>query len=542
METPVLKRVMRIDSVPNAETYFTEEGFLRDEPIVTSTGIFEYRNNDGSIRRELRLPKHVFDKDSLMSYSGKPIIISHRAGTVDKENVMDEIVGTILSDGYRDGQNVRAKIIIHDIDKVKKIPSRELSLGYNLDLIEEEGTWNGIHYDALQTNIRVNHLAIVDTARAGEQAHLNLDGTTNELENKSDILVGGKAMAKNSTAYLTADELEEAVNAYRLRFDAAEVEESEEVAEVEETEEANTDSADAEVEVQADADDAEETEEVNTDADDTEDADETEEADVQEDVQTDADDVEEAEETPMNKDGKTPEDIINLVKEHKDRKDADMEDAETVKKVIGQQDEDIDMLIATLEKLISDLKAKNTDEADLAEDKAHDDEAEAEEVQTDADDVEEEVEAEVVDEEEPVEEETEKTDSKDCKKDCKNADSAEDIFRQKLNICRIGDKLNLDGLEELSVEDGKKEIIKNAIPSMAMRLDGQSSAYINALYDLAVNEVNAPKDVNYQKRQMVEGNTKEVRNDSKEAKVNNKTVSMADKARWTMINREGGNE
>ena len=42
-----------------------------------------------------------------------------------------------------------------------------MSLGYNLDLIEEPGEWNGEKYDAIQTNIRINHLAIVDKARAG---------------------------------------------------------------------------------------------------------------------------------------------------------------------------------------------------------------------------------------------------------------------------------------------------------------------------------------------------------------------------------------
>ena len=57
METPTLKRVRRLDSIQLDKTYFTEEGYLIDHPIVTSVGIFEYTNPDGSTRRELRLLK-----------------------------------------------------------------------------------------------------------------------------------------------------------------------------------------------------------------------------------------------------------------------------------------------------------------------------------------------------------------------------------------------------------------------------------------------------------------------------------------------------
>ena len=71
---------LRFDSIPVDETYFTAEGYFIDHPIVTSTGIFEYKNRDGSIRRELRLPEEVFDPASLESYEGKPVIVTHAAG------------------------------------------------------------------------------------------------------------------------------------------------------------------------------------------------------------------------------------------------------------------------------------------------------------------------------------------------------------------------------------------------------------------------------------------------------------------------------
>ena len=204
---PILNRVVRLDSLPLNQTFFTEEGYLIDRPILTSTGIFEYKNRDGSIRRELRLPEEVFDAESLKSYKGKPVIITHSAGLVTKDNVERHCIGTILTEGYRTGEDVRAEIVIHDTDSMKASGLKELSLGYDLDLDETPGEWNGEPYDAIQRNIRINNLALVGDARAGKQARLNIDSRDEE-----NILQGGKIdMAKriNTDSVLSQEELAE---------------------------------------------------------------------------------------------------------------------------------------------------------------------------------------------------------------------------------------------------------------------------------------------------------------------------------------------
>ncbi|MCQ2560328.1 MAG: DUF2213 domain-containing protein, partial [Clostridia bacterium] len=177
MEQP---KLFRTDHLPLGATYFTEEGYLVDQPVVTMTGIFEYLNPDGSIRRELRLPEEVFAKSSLASYEGKPIVLSHAAGEVDKDHIPEEIVGTVLSPGIPDGDKVRAKIIIHNTNALQTSGLRELSLGYSLTLEETPGVWQGCHYDAVQRNIEINHLALVRWARAGSAARLNIDGKSAE--------------------------------------------------------------------------------------------------------------------------------------------------------------------------------------------------------------------------------------------------------------------------------------------------------------------------------------------------------------------------
>lgn len=176
----------RHDSSPT--TFFTKEGYFFDTPIVTTIGIFPYDNPNGSLRRELRLPEDVFSPESLASYEGKPIIITHDAESVNKDNVKQEIVGVILSPGYRDGDNVRCKIAIHDTNKLAQYHFRELSLGYSVDEEKAPGEWNGKPYDIIQRNIRINHLALVPNARAGDNARLNLDG--------KDKPKGAKDMAK----------------------------------------------------------------------------------------------------------------------------------------------------------------------------------------------------------------------------------------------------------------------------------------------------------------------------------------------------------
>ena len=458
-DSPTLKRVRRLDSIRldrKDSTYFTEEGYLVDHPVLTSCGIFEYVNPDGSIRRELRLPKYVFDEESLKTYRGKPIIITHDAGVVDKNNVDKEQIGTILTDGYSDGNDVRAEIIIHDTDAMKDSGLKELSLGYNLDLIEEPGEYEGEHYDAIQTNIVINHLAIVASARAGEQARLNID-EKDKLE-----LRGGKLMryknARNDSDSLTPEELELAIKLFRESQTKPVIDVDGDESTMKMPDEGNSESESKNV--------------------------------------TSADE---------DSQGSTAEDIVNIVKEHKaGREDSEgIQDVETAKEVINQQDADIDMLLAALEKILGDRQIDLDSEEKVAEDTGN----------------------------VGSNEEDENKDGSDDKSTSLNADSADKIIRQRLNICRVGDKLNLDGLENMSIKQAKKTIITKVLP--AMRLDGKSDAYVDAAYDLAVGEVNKRKSITYQKQQMMTQPQKN-RLDSGE--------SMAMSARKKMIAREGGNK
>ena len=430
LNEPKLKRVLRLDSIPLDETYWTKEGYLIDQPVVTSTGIFEYQNPDGTTRRELRLPEEVFDPASLASYKGKPVILTHEAGVVDKRNVDQEHIGTILSEGYQDGENVRAEIIIHDTDIMKKSGLRELSLGYALDLDRTPGVWKGQPYDAIQRNIRINHLALVDKARAGEKARLNIDGFVRKLKG------GKKNMAntnRNDGTPMTPEDLAATIKAYKDR------------------QAARTPGADGDDPVPATG---------TAPAADAGSA------------------VSPAAPAAVGGEKNDGDDPVQMVKDRRDRRDSDgdPDDMDKAMGVIAQQDEDI----CTLLDVIEGMKAKQDFDSAAGEGapKADGEDTTAK----DGDD--------------------NCTDGDD-KGSAINADAADAIFRTRIELVRLGDKLHLDGIETMGVLDAQKAIIKAVNPTM--RLDGKSPAYIKAAFDLAKDTMNARKDTNYQRAQMMNG-------------------------------------
>ena len=429
-------KVQRFDSLPLDATYFTDEGYLVDHPIVTSVGIFVYHNPDGSERRELRLPEEVFAEKSLASYKGKPIIVTHDAGYVDTDNVKEESIGTILSEGYRDGDDVRTEIIIHDTDSLKKYKMRELSCGYNLRLDETPGVWEGQPYDAIQRDIEINHLALVDKARAGEQARLNIDGQGH------DCMKGEKLNMENTTKRTdgapTPEELAAAVEAFKKR-----------------RAERSGAAADGGITAEPPA------------------------------------------QTAGAAEGEQP-DAVQQVKDRRDRRDSEGDPADMpgAMGVIAQQDEDIDTLLGVIDVLKAAGTTTNGAEGDCGG------------TQTDGDG-----------------DEGNAAEGGDAAQDKKgHADSAND-FRELLRVVRVGDRLNMDGLEAMSVKDAKKAVLGKLKPTL--HLDGKSAAYVNAAFDMAVSEMKERKDTNYQRSQMMHG----------DGKPPVKQTSSASEARQRMIDR-----
>ena len=163
-----------------------ESGFLTGRAIFTNIGVFPYMLEDGSVRWELRPPEEVFDMESIESFQMIPLTNDHPGQAVDIENVKDVQVGYTGEDIRNSEYHLSIPIVITDqetIDACKERGKRALSAGYTVDLEMVSGVWMGVPYDAIQRNIRGNHIAVVDRGRAGDDAVMKFDSIGYTINN-----------------------------------------------------------------------------------------------------------------------------------------------------------------------------------------------------------------------------------------------------------------------------------------------------------------------------------------------------------------------
>lgn len=184
-------RVERLDFGRFSKVERTPQGGLRVPANLTRTGVFVYTRADGSQVRELRHPDEVFNADSLSTLAGAPVTELHPSAPVRPNNWRDVSVGHVSEDVKHDTKFVSSKLMIQDattIEKVEREDSdpralRELSCGYSCRIDETPGSFNGERYDAVQRNIRYNHVALGprNWGRAGNEVALRLDAQGNQI-------------------------------------------------------------------------------------------------------------------------------------------------------------------------------------------------------------------------------------------------------------------------------------------------------------------------------------------------------------------------
>jgi hypothetical protein len=202
------------------------------DAYLTRTGIFIYRNPDGSERREYRPPEEVFRADSLESFQLVPLTDDHPPEMLNGQNSKKYAVGTIGESVRKDGDKVAASIMVFDAATIAKMEAgkAQLSCGYEADVEDSPGEVNGHRYDAIQRNIRGNHVAIVDTGRAGPDVRVRMDAAIMIPESVVDTTTQlvldspkGNPMEEKLTEALTkVAELEAKFAAEKTRADKAE--------------------------------------------------------------------------------------------------------------------------------------------------------------------------------------------------------------------------------------------------------------------------------------------------------------------------------
>lgn len=168
------------DAVTVAGTRRRDDGYLVADARIARTGVQTYLGSevgrpDMATVRVYRPGAEVFAKDTMQSAAHRPVTNDHPTEMVTSENWRQHAVGQTGDEITGEGIFIRVPLMVSDEATIKLIEDgkRELSAGYTCDLDFTAGkTPTGDEYDAIQKNIRINHVAIVQRGRAGSQVRI----------------------------------------------------------------------------------------------------------------------------------------------------------------------------------------------------------------------------------------------------------------------------------------------------------------------------------------------------------------------------------
>lgn len=172
------------DTVSIAGTRKRDDGYLVVDARVARTGIQRYLGSEVG-KPELpfvdvyRPPEEVFAADAMASFAHRPVTDDHPTQAVTADNWKELAVGQTSDEIRKDDGFLRVPLMVADGATIAKVETgkRELSAGYTCDLLFTPGTTpDGQTYDAVQTKIRSNHIAIVQAGRAGKECRIG-DGS-----------------------------------------------------------------------------------------------------------------------------------------------------------------------------------------------------------------------------------------------------------------------------------------------------------------------------------------------------------------------------
>lgn len=158
----------------------TPEGYLCVKGIAARTGVYQYVSTELDLPGPARIvnvyrpPEEVFAPESMASYIDKDVTNDHPSDLVNSTTFREVSVGHVRG-VERDGDNLIVDMIIKDQSAIDEIESgkAELSPGYTAEYVEEPGQApDGTLYELVQRDIKINHNAVVNAARAGKVARI----------------------------------------------------------------------------------------------------------------------------------------------------------------------------------------------------------------------------------------------------------------------------------------------------------------------------------------------------------------------------------
>lgn len=119
-------------------------------------------------------------KKAAHTFNGLPITREHHVDSAEKPQ-REHRVGSIGTDCAYNAPYLQAGVTITDGEAIRKIESgerMEFSAGYFFEPVFEKGEFEGKAYDFIMTEIKGNHVALVETGRAGADVCVADSGET----------------------------------------------------------------------------------------------------------------------------------------------------------------------------------------------------------------------------------------------------------------------------------------------------------------------------------------------------------------------------
>jgi len=158
-----------------------ENGFVSVKGCpISSFGIFEYSaaqlgmpGDPNRIVNVFRPESAVSDPATIDSFKNVPFIVDHEMlSGFDGDNETESpdqygVDGVLTSGVYYEAPWLKGDLRIFSRRAQRALESgkKDLSLGYTCDFEVKSGVFNGKTYEAVQTNMRGNHIALVDQGR-----------------------------------------------------------------------------------------------------------------------------------------------------------------------------------------------------------------------------------------------------------------------------------------------------------------------------------------------------------------------------------------
>lgn len=161
-----------------------DNGFwrIKDNPI-SKVGVFPYLGKQISSELEpdkiymvYRPAEELFSEEALESFNRVPVPLVEDHTMIGKDNTPAEEKGVegVIQNVRRSGDKLIGDIAIYSDHMKDKINDgkKELSMGYYCQYELADGEYKGEHYDAIQREIRSNHVALVDRGRMGSDVRV----------------------------------------------------------------------------------------------------------------------------------------------------------------------------------------------------------------------------------------------------------------------------------------------------------------------------------------------------------------------------------